>query len=80
MRVRGVLEYAGVERIGITCHCLRMFIHFDVGIGVESHALGRERYRGRCERSSLVLRQVAGTNKLELLKWAREVKHCEWDE
>jgi len=24
--------------------------------------------------------QVAGTNKLELLKWAREVKDCEWDE
>ncbi|CAL6270209.1 unnamed protein product [Bathycoccus prasinos] len=24
--------------------------------------------------------QVAGTNKLELLKWLREVKHCEWDE
>ena len=24
--------------------------------------------------------QVAGTNKLEFLKWAREVKHCEWDE
>ena len=23
---------------------------------------------------------VATTNKLELLKWAREVKHCEWDE
>jgi hypothetical protein len=23
---------------------------------------------------------VARTNKLELLKWAREVKHCEWDE
>ena len=23
---------------------------------------------------------VAATNKLELLKWAREVKHCEWDE
>ena len=23
--------------------------------------------------------QVAGTNKLELLKWAREVKHCEWN-
>ncbi|CAL6398098.1 unnamed protein product [Bathycoccus prasinos] len=23
---------------------------------------------------------VAGTNKLEFLKWAREVKHCEWDE
>jgi hypothetical protein len=24
--------------------------------------------------------QVAGTNKLELLKWAREVKQCQWDE
>ena len=24
--------------------------------------------------------QVAFTNKLEFLKWAREVKHCEWDE
>jgi hypothetical protein len=24
--------------------------------------------------------EVATTNKLELLKWAREVKHCEWDE
>jgi hypothetical protein len=24
--------------------------------------------------------QVPGTNKLELLKWLREVKHCEWDE
>ena len=24
--------------------------------------------------------QVAVTNKLELLKWAREVKQCEWDE
>ena len=23
--------------------------------------------------------EVAGTNKLEFLKWAREVKHCEWD-
>ena len=24
--------------------------------------------------------EVATTNKLELLEWAREVKHCEWDE
>jgi len=24
--------------------------------------------------------EVAGTNKLEFLKWAREVKHCKWDE
>ena len=25
-------------------------------------------------------KQVAATNKLEFLKWAREVKQCEWDE
>ena len=24
--------------------------------------------------------QVAATNKLEFLEWAREVKQCEWDE
>jgi hypothetical protein len=24
--------------------------------------------------------EVAATDKLEFLKWAREVKHCEWDE
>ena len=24
--------------------------------------------------------EVAGTNKLEFLKWAREEKNCEWDE
>ena len=40
---RGVLEYAGVDVSKLRCDCLRMFIHFDVGMGVESHALGRER-------------------------------------
>ena len=29
---------------------------------------------------ALFCEQVAATNKLEFLKWAREVKHCEWDE
>ena len=57
-----------------------MFIHFDVGMGVESHALGRENERGRVIDQAWFCEQVAATNKLELLKWAREVKHCEWDE
>ena len=45
------------------------------------------RLRGRINRCGRVLgdetwfcRQVAETNKLELLKWAREEKKCEWDE
>ena len=57
-----------------------MFIHFDVGMGVESHALGRERYQGNVIDQAWFCWQVARTNKLEFLKWAREVKHCEWDE
>ena len=40
---RGVLEYAGVNVSELRLVCSRMFIHFDVGMGVESHALGRER-------------------------------------
>ena len=31
-------------------------------------------------RTKLFSAGVAGTNKLELLKWAREEKKCEWDE
>ena len=29
---------------------------------------------------NIFLLEVAETNKLELLKWAREEKKCEWDE
>ena len=57
-----------------------MFIHFDAGIGVESHALGREMKSGRVIDQAWFCVGVARTNKLEFLKWAREVKHCEWDE
>ena len=57
-----------------------MFIHFDVGMGVESHALGREIEDGRVRDQAWFCCEVAATNKLEFLKWAREVKHCEWDE
>ena len=31
-------------------------------------------------RENMFLLEVAQTNKLELLKWAREEKKCEWDE
>ena len=31
-------------------------------------------------RRNIFLLEVAKTNKLELLKWAREEKKCEWDE
>ena len=53
---RGVLEYAGVNVSELGWLLFRMLIHFDVGMDVESLSLGKERYRGRCGRSSLVLR------------------------
>ena len=34
---------------------------------------------GRVIDQTLFCVQVAATNKLEFLKWAREEKHCEWD-
>jgi len=42
-RELGVLAYAGVDVSELAFGCSRMFIHFDVGMGVESRSLGKER-------------------------------------
>ncbi|CAL6402770.1 unnamed protein product [Bathycoccus prasinos] len=64
----------------LKCGCLRMFIHLDAGMGVESHGLGRERDKsGRVLDQAWFCTGVAQTNKLEFLKCAREVKQCEWN-
>ena len=41
---------------------------------------GEKDDRGRVADQAWFCEQVAGTNKLEFLKWAREVKQCGWDE
>jgi len=41
---------------------------------------GEKSKSGRVMDQAWFCEQVAGTNKLEFLKWLREVKHCEWDE
>jgi hypothetical protein len=41
---------------------------------------GKISQSGKVIDQALFCSEVALTNKLELLKWAREVKHCEWDE
>jgi hypothetical protein len=41
---------------------------------------GEKSKSGRVMDQAWFCEQVAFTNKLEFLKWAREVKHCEWDE
>ena len=77
---RGVLAYAGldVSKLGwnvYECSSISTlewaWNHIPWGEKVKS---------GRVIDQAWFCWQVAGTNKLELLKWAREVKHCEWDE
>ena len=40
---------------------------------------GRKSISGSVMDQAWFCSQVAATNKFEFLKWAREVKHCEWD-
>ena len=41
---------------------------------------GEKDKSGRVVDQAWFCKEVAATNKLELLKWAREVKQCQWDE
>ena len=76
----GVLEYAGVDVSELKCFIWQctsistlewMWNHMRWGMKLKS---------GRVLDQAWFCWQVAETNKLEFLKWAREVKHCEWDE
>ena len=76
---RGVLEYAGVD-----VSKLRVTIDECSSISTLEWAWnqmpwGKKKKRGRVLDQAWFCWQVAQTNKLEFLKWAREVKHCEWD-
>ena len=75
-----VLKYAGVnvselDVIVYECSSIStlelVWYHFPWGEKLKS---------GRVKAQAWFCKEVAQTNKLELLKWAREVKHCEWDE
>ena len=77
----GVLEYAGVDISKLCCS-----VHVCSSISTLEWAWnnmppwGKKRQSGRVIDQAWFCREVAATNKLEFLKWAREVKHCEWDE
>ena len=77
---RGVLAYAGVN-----VSELRVIVYECASISTLEWARsifrwGEKDNRGRVIDQVRFCLQVAATNNLELLKWAREVKHCEWDE
>ena len=75
-----MLEYAGlnVSEIGCTVYeCLSISTLEWVWNNIR---WGEKSQSGRVMDQAWFCMEVATTNKLELLKWAREVKHCEWDE
>ena len=75
-----VLEYAGVKVSG-----LDWGVHECSSISMlkwmwNNFLWGEKDDRGRVMDQAWFCEQVAATNKLEFLEWAREVKQCEWDE
>ncbi len=76
----GVLEYAGVDASGLRCA-----VHEYTSISTLEWAWNDMDWGKKFESGQVVdqvwfCSGVAQTNKLEFLKWAREVKQCEWDE
>ena len=77
---RGVLAYAGVNVSKLRC-----VVHECTSISTLEWAWnntpwGKKFEHGRVRDQAWFCTEVAGTNKLEFLKWAREEKHCKWDE
>ena len=77
---QGVLEYAGVNVSG-----LRGVVNECSSISTLEWVWNNIAWGEKSKSESVIdqawfCKEVAQTNKLELLKWAREVKHCEWDE
>ena len=77
---RGVLEYA---RVNVSKLCWN--VHECSSISTLEFAWNNmewgERFPcGNVKDQAWFCAQVAKTNKLELLKWAREVKQCKWNE
>ena len=75
----GVLKYAGVNVPK------KWYIHECSSISTlewtwNHFSLGKKDTEGNVVDQARFCEQVALTNKLEFLKWAREVKQCEWDE
>jgi hypothetical protein len=75
-----LLKYAGVDESEIF-----WYIHECTSISTlewawNSFEWGGKLDDGRVKDQAWFCSRVARTNKLELLKWVREVKKCEWDE
>ncbi|CCO16099.1 predicted protein [Bathycoccus prasinos] len=77
---RGVLKYAGVDVSKLGCAVYECSSISTLAWAWNHFPWGEKFEDGTVRDQAWFCEQVAGTNKLEFLKWAREVKQCEWDE
>jgi len=77
---RGVLAYAGVNVLTLRGAVWECSSNSTLELVWNHMPWGEIDDRGRVIDQAWFCSQVAETNKLEFLKWAREEKHCEWDE
>ena len=75
-----VLAYAGVDVSKLRCAVHECTFISTLEWAWNQIRWGKKLKSGRVKDQAWFCMEVAGTNKLEFLKWAREVKHCEWDE
>jgi hypothetical protein len=77
---RGVLTYAGVDVSKLGVSVFECSSISTLEWAWNNIPWGEKDGEGNVIDQAWFCAGVAGTNKLEFLKWAREVKHCEWDE
>ena len=75
-----VLKYAGVNVLTLRGAVYECSSISTLEWAWNNMAWGEKDDNGRVKDQAWFCTEVAETNKLELLKRAREVKHCEWDE
>ena len=76
---RDVLKYTGVNASGLGVVVHECSSVSTLELSWNKMTWGKKFEDGNVADQAWFCFQVAGTNKLEFLKWAREVKHCEWD-
>jgi len=77
---RDALKYAGVNVSGLGAWVYECSSISTLELVWNQMPWGKKFEDGNVADQTWFCFQVAGTNKLEFLKWAREVKQCEWDE
>ena len=75
-----VLEYAGLNVSEIGCTVYECLSISTLELVWNNIPWGEKSQSGRVMDQARFCWQVATTNKMKFLKWAREAKHCEWDE